>query len=81
MSTCGIDTQAKIEKVFLSMADIVKEKNKRYGDSALMPRRIFSKLPESVSKAAHPDMRRIMVPLYNDCRAVCPEIFNLGDPE
>jgi hypothetical protein len=46
MSTCGIDTQAKIEKVFSSMADLVKEKNKRYGDSALMPRRIFSKLPE-----------------------------------
>jgi thymidylate synthase (FAD) len=35
----------------------------------------------AVSKVAHPDMRRIMVPLYNDCRAVCPEIFNLGDPE
>jgi thymidylate synthase (FAD) len=42
-------------------------------------RHIFSL--RAVSKAAHPDMRRIMAPLYNDCRAVCPEIFNLGDPE
>jgi hypothetical protein len=46
MSLAGMDTQAKIEKVFSSMADLVKEKNRRYGDSALTPKRIFSKLPE-----------------------------------
>jgi thymidylate synthase (FAD) len=35
----------------------------------------------AVSKAAHPDMRVLMIPLYLDCRALCPEIFDLGDPE
>jgi thymidylate synthase (FAD) len=35
----------------------------------------------AVSKAAHPDMRRLMLPLYCNCRTICPEIFDLGDPE
>jgi thymidylate synthase (FAD) len=42
-------------------------------------RHIFSL--RAVSKAAHPDMRALMIPLYNQCRAACPEIFDLGDPE
>jgi hypothetical protein len=40
------NTQDKIEKVFSSMAALVKEKNRRYGDSALSPKHIFSKLPD-----------------------------------
>jgi thymidylate synthase (FAD) len=35
----------------------------------------------AVEKAAHPDMRALMIPLYEECRAACPEIFDLGDPE
>jgi thymidylate synthase (FAD) len=35
----------------------------------------------AISKAAHPDMRYVMTPLYCECRAICPEIFDLGDPE
>lgn len=35
----------------------------------------------AVSKAAHPQMRDLMIPLYNECRTLCPEIFDLGDPE
>jgi hypothetical protein len=41
-----MDTQEKIDKVFASLAKTVKEKNRRYGDSALSPNRIFSKLPQ-----------------------------------
>jgi len=35
----------------------------------------------AVSKAAHPDMRALMIPLYNECRQYCPEVFDMGDPE
>jgi len=42
-------------------------------------RHIFSL--RAISKAAHPDMRALMTPLYEKCREVCPEIFNMGDPE
>jgi len=28
---------------------------------------------------AHPDMRRLMIPLYNEVRALCPTIFDMGD--
>jgi thymidylate synthase ThyX len=35
----------------------------------------------AVSKAAHPQMRDLMIPLYNYCRKELPEIFNMGDPE
>jgi hypothetical protein len=38
------ETPNKISQVFNSMRDLVVEKNKRYGDSALFPRNIFSKL-------------------------------------
>jgi hypothetical protein len=38
------ETQEKIIQVFNSMRDVVIEKNKRYGDAALAPRQIFSKL-------------------------------------
>jgi len=35
----------------------------------------------AISKAAHPDMRRLMIPLYEECRQQCPEVFNMGDVE
>jgi hypothetical protein len=38
------ETQKKIGCVFDSMKQVVIEKNKRYGDAALAPRRIFSRL-------------------------------------
>lgn len=38
------DTRYEIAQVFDSMRDLVLEKNKRYGDSVLKPKRCFSKL-------------------------------------
>jgi thymidylate synthase (FAD) len=35
----------------------------------------------AIEKAAHPDMRALMLPLYTECRCFCPEIFELGDPQ
>jgi len=35
----------------------------------------------AISKAAHPDMRALMIPLYNECRQTCPEVFDMGEPE
>ena len=35
----------------------------------------------AISKAAHPDMRRLMIPLYLQCREECPIIFDMGEPE
>jgi thymidylate synthase (FAD) len=42
-------------------------------------RHIFSL--RAISKAAHPDMRALMIPLYEKCRELCPKIFDMGDPE
>ena len=38
------ETQRGIAKVFDSIREMVIEKNRRYGDAALTPKRIFSKL-------------------------------------
>jgi len=35
----------------------------------------------AIEKAAHPDMRKVMIPLYEKVRNMCPEIFDLGEPE
>jgi thymidylate synthase (FAD) len=35
----------------------------------------------AVEKAAHPDMRKVRIPLYNRARIICPAIFDLGDPQ
>jgi len=35
----------------------------------------------AISKAAHPDMRRLMIPLYEQCRKECPAVFDMGEPE
>jgi thymidylate synthase (FAD) len=35
----------------------------------------------AIEKAAHPDIRALMLPLYNQCRLWLPEVFDLGDPE
>ncbi len=39
----------RIKEVFEAMRDLVLEKNKRYGDAALKPRRMFSKLDSNES--------------------------------
>jgi len=33
----------------------------------------------AISKAAHPDMRALMIPLYEKCREVLPCVFDLGE--
>ena len=38
------NTQQAIVQIFNSMRDVVIEKNRRYGDAALTPKQIFSKL-------------------------------------
>jgi len=35
----------------------------------------------AISKAAHPQMREVMVPLYEHCRKMLPEVFDMGDVE
>ena len=35
----------------------------------------------AISKAAHPQMRDLMIPLYNYCSKQLPEIFDLGEVE
>lgn len=37
------DTELKIEAVCTNLANFLKEKNRKYGDSALKPTQIFSK--------------------------------------
>jgi thymidylate synthase (FAD) len=33
----------------------------------------------AISKAAHPDMRSLMIPLYEKCRALLPCVFDMGN--
>jgi thymidylate synthase (FAD) len=35
----------------------------------------------AISKAAHPDMRALMIPLYEYCRKLLPCVFDMGKPE
>lgn len=35
----------------------------------------------AISKAAHPQMRDLMIPLYNEVRRIYPEVFEMGEPE
>lgn len=35
----------------------------------------------AVEKAAHPHMRALTIPLYEECRTRAPYLFDLGDPE
>jgi thymidylate synthase (FAD) len=35
----------------------------------------------AISKAAHPDMRALMIPLYEQCRSLLPCCFDMGKPE
>jgi hypothetical protein len=41
--TCFLDTQTHISIICDEVKDLLLEKNKKYGDSALNPTRIFSK--------------------------------------
>jgi thymidylate synthase (FAD) len=34
----------------------------------------------ALSKAAHPDMRALMLPLYEKCRSLLPCVFDMGEP-
>lgn len=38
------NTQQKIDRLFFNFSEFLKEKNKRYGDSAISPLQIFSKV-------------------------------------
>lgn len=40
-----INTQAAISTLFANFSEFLKEKNRRYGDSAINPAMIFSNLP------------------------------------
>jgi thymidylate synthase (FAD) len=40
---------------------------------------VFEK--RAISNAAHPQMRDLMIPLYEEMRARLPEVFDLGDPQ
>ena len=44
-----MDTQQKIDILFNNFGNFLKEKNKRYGDSAISPMQLFSKLDASNS--------------------------------
>jgi thymidylate synthase (FAD) len=35
----------------------------------------------AISKAVHPDMRALMLPLYRECRTLLPCMFDMGEPE
>jgi len=35
----------------------------------------------AISKAAHPQMRELLVPLYEYCRSILPEVFDLGNAD
>jgi len=35
----------------------------------------------AINKAAHPQMREIMIPLYEHCREMLPEVFDMGETE
>jgi thymidylate synthase (FAD) len=35
----------------------------------------------AISKAAHPDMRALMIPLYEQCRSLLPCVFDMGEAE
>jgi hypothetical protein len=57
-----METQKKIELVFNGMRDLVLEKNRRYGDSALNPLGCFSKVSadESIRIRLDDKLKRIM---------------------
>jgi hypothetical protein len=56
------ETQKKIQQVTESMCRLLLEKNRRYGDSALSPKNIFSKLPagETIRIRLDDKLSRIM---------------------
>lgn len=35
----------------------------------------------AISKAAHPQIRDLIIPLYNEVRRIYPEVFEMGEPE
>jgi len=35
----------------------------------------------ALSRAAHPDMRNLIIPLYRQCRELLPCVFEMGEPE
>jgi thymidylate synthase (FAD) len=42
-------------------------------------RRVFRFL--AISKTAHPDVRALMLPLYEECGRLLPCVFDMGEPE
>ena len=43
------NTQAKIDRLMFNFGEFLKEKNRRYGDAAISPMQLFSKLDASNS--------------------------------
>jgi len=69
-------TEKQIEKVCQGMAGFLKEKNRKYGDSALSPAKIFSKLSpgEGLLIRADDKINRIINSdelRKNDCIDLC----------
>lgn len=56
------ETQMKIQQITESMCHLIIEKNRRYGDAALSPKNIFSKLPagEAIKIRLDDKLGRIM---------------------
>jgi hypothetical protein len=56
------ETQKQIRKITESMCHLLIEKNRRYGDAALSPKNIFSKLPagEAIKIRLDDKLGRIM---------------------
>jgi hypothetical protein len=56
------ETQKKIQRVTESMCRLLIEKNRRYGDAALSPKNVFSKLPagEAIKIRLDDKLSRIM---------------------
>jgi hypothetical protein len=56
------ETQKKIRQITESMCHLLIEKNRRYGDAALIPKNVFSKLPagEAIKIRLDDKLGRIM---------------------
>lgn len=48
-------TQEKIDELFKNFSEFLKEKNKRYGDSALSPNKIFCKSDANITLTSRID--------------------------
>jgi len=87
-----LDSCRQSEKAYL---DLIKGRHSPQIARSVLPNSLATKIVvkanfrewryifqlRAVSKAAHPDMRKLMLPLYGYCRILYPFIFSFGDPE